>query len=260
MIGDEKPLGFKETAVPTRIDYVDETLNFMTGCSKVSPGCLNCYAEKMAMRLHAAKMFKYRRGFDVTLHPGVLADLRKRREKPGRRWLVCSMGDLFHDQVDFDFLDKAFDAMSRKPREIFLALTKRSHRMMVFANAYQERRGVWPENIWLGVTVECADYENRIQDLLRVTMAKKWISLEPLLAPPGLFLEPYLEDLDWVVAGAETGHGARPVDPAWFEQYRDECVEFDVPYWVKQVNAKHDQEVDGELWKQTPFEVSHDTT
>ena len=233
-------------AVGSKIEWTDATWNPVTGCNKVSPGCKLCYAERLAKRLKATGMPKYRNGFAVTLHPDVLeAPLRWR--KP-RTIFVNSMSDLFHHQVPDQFVRDVFSVMEQAHWHRYQVLTKRPERM-----ADLNAELPWPPQIWLGVSVESQRYLHRI-DLLRESGAViKFLSLEPLLGPlPDL----NFEGIDWVIAGGESGPGARPMEADWAREIRDQCVEAGVPFHFKQwggiFKKRHGRELDGRTWDEMP--------
>ncbi len=189
-------------AIGSKIEWTDATWNPVTGCNKISPGCKLCYAERLAGRLQRMGNPKYSEGFDVALHPDAL-ELPLHWRKP-RTIFVNSMSDLFHDKVPNEFVHQVFDIMERASWHYYQVLTKRPERA-VSLNAELP----WPEQVWLGVSVESERYVHRI-DLLRETdAAVKFLSLEPLLGPlPAL----NLDGINWVIVGGESGPGARPMD------------------------------------------------
>jgi protein gp37 len=211
----------------TRISWCDATWNPTTGCTKVSPGCKNCYAERVAKRLQAMGQPHYANGFKLTLHGDALL-LPLGWRKP-QRIFVDSMSDLFHEDVPLQFIQRVFDVMRSARRHQFQILTKRSDRLFL-VDPEIDAFG-WPDNVWMGVSVENADYANRIDDL-RVTHAvHKFLSLEPLLGPlPGL----NLEGIDWVIVGGESGPGRREMDIAWIEDIVAQCHAQGTPVFVKQ--------------------------
>ena len=206
------------------IEWTESTWNPVTGCTKISPGCKHCYAERMAIRLQAMGQANYRNGFRVTLHEHLL-EAPLKWKKP-QRIFVNSMSDLFHSDVPFPFIQRIFDVMRRAYWHQFQILTKRSERL---ANCSPEIR--WPANVWMGVSVENHDYTFRI-DHLRQTGAKvKFLSLEPLLGPlPSLDLR----GMDWVIVGGESGPKARPMKEPWVLDIRDQCQQARVPLFFKQ--------------------------
>src|SRR4030042_1413926 len=175
----------------SKIEWTESTWNPVTGCTKISPGCKNCYAERMALRLRAAGSPNYANGFRVTLHHHAL-EIPLRWRHP-RTIFVNSMSDLFHKDVPFDFISKVFDVMHRASRHRFQILTKRSDRLLELSS-----RLSWPENVWMGVTVENADCTFRIDHLRQTDAAIKFISFEPLLGPISSIK---LEGIDWSIVG-----------------------------------------------------------
>lgn len=223
------------------IEWTDATWNPVTGCSKISPGCKFCYAERMAKRLQAMGQRRYRNGFDVTLQPDVL-ELPLSWRSP-RLIFVNSMSDLFHADVPVEYIRRVFDVMIRADQHIFQVLTKRAERLSELAPLLP-----WPGNVWMGVSVENAEYTPRIRHLQRVPAAVRFLSVEPLLGPmPNL----PLRGIDWVILGGESGPGARPMEAAWAEQIRDRCVAAKVPFFFKQW---------GGVWKKRTGRVLHGRT
>jgi len=230
----------------SKIEWTQCTWNPVTGCTKISPGCLNCYAQRMAMRLQAMRQPNYRNGFRLTLHPHVLnAPLAWR--KP-RTVFVNSMSDLFHKSVPAAFIGDTFDVMERASQHIFQVLTKRSRRLAQLAPSL-----TWPQNVWMGVSVENADYRFRIDDLRETTAAVKFLSLEPLLAPLD---DLNLEGIDWVIVGGESGPGARPMQYPWVANIRDQCLDQNVPFFFKQWGGPNKKKtgrlLDQQTWNQMP--------
>jgi len=233
-------------AAKSSIEWTESTWNPLTGCTKVSPGCKHCYAERMAKRLKAMGQPNYANGFRLTLHEDVL-ELPLRWKKP-QMIFVNSMSDLFHKAVPIEFIQRTFDVMRRAHWHQFQVLTKRSERLLELDPLLQ-----WPENVWMGVSVENADYFWRIDDL-RITHARiKFLSLEPLLGPlPNLGLR----GIDWAIVGGESGPGARPMDPAWVVDIRRQCQRARVPFFFKQWGGVHKskagRQLDGRTWDQLP--------
>jgi protein gp37 len=228
------------------IEWTESTWNPVTGCTKVSPGCKFCYAERMAGRLQAMGQPNYRDGFALTLQPQML-ELPLRWKRP-QMIFVNSMSDLFHQEVPTSYIEKVFDVMKRAHWHRFQVLTKRSERLTKLG-----QRLDWAPNIWMGVSVETPTYRFRI-DHLRETGAKvKFLSLEPLLAP--------LPDLDlagihWIIVGGESGPGARPMDTDWVIDLREQCRRAVVPFFFKQwggVNKKKaGRLLEGRTWDEMP--------
>lgn len=207
------------------IEWTESTWNPVTGCTKVSAGCANCYAERMAHRLQAMGQPNYANGFGVTVHPHVLdAPLSWRRP---RRVFVNSMSDLFHEDVPDGFISRVFDVMREARWHTFQVLTKRSERLGEIAPRLD-----WPGNVWVGVTVESQDHAARVAHLRAAPgPAIRFLSMEPLLGPvAGLDLA----GIDWVIVGGESGPGARAMDPEWVLRIRDDCLASQVPFFFKQ--------------------------
>ncbi len=232
----------------TTIAWTEAAWNPVTGCTKTSPGCLNCYAEKMAKRLKAMGQKKYRDCFKVTTHPASL--LEPLRWRKPRRVFVVSMGDLFHEKVPFAFIDKVFAVMALCPQHTFQVLTKRAERMAEYIGDDPIRRAYLLDraagDVWLGVTAENQEYANkRTPHLLECPAAVRFVSLEPLLGPVDLheaicgaatltMQEPMESNLDWVIVGGESGPGARPCDIAWILDIVQQCEAAGVACFVKQ--------------------------
>lgn len=208
----------------TTIEWTECTWNPVTGCSKTSPGCKNCYAARMAHRLQAMGQKNYRNGFEVTTHPHML--LKPLAWRTPKMIFVNSMSDLFHEDVPDGFIERGFDVMEQADQHTFQVLTKRSQRLVEIASYLP-----WPENVWMGVSVETENYLFRINDLIETPAAIKFISFEPLLGPiPDLDLT----GIDWVIVGGESGPGARPMKKEWVTEIRDRCLEASVPFFFKQ--------------------------
>ncbi len=229
------------------IEWTESTWNPVTGCSKVSPGCKRCYAERMAKRLAAMGQRRYRKGFKVTLQPDIVK-LPLRWREP-RIVFVNSMSDLFHEEIPDTFIWRVFETMYGAHWHTFQILTKRSQRLAELAPFLP-----WPRNVWMGVSVESPRYVGRIADLLTVPSVVRFLSLEPLLAPmPGL----PLAGMDWVIVGGESGPGSRRMDPVWVRQIRDRCLEHEVPFFFKQWGGawkkRAGRVLDGRTWDEWPI-------
>lgn len=230
----------------TKIEWTESTWNPVTGCTKISEGCRNCYAERMAHRLKAMGQPNYSNEFAVTLHPHVVqAPFGWRRP---RMVFVNSMADLFHERVPVRFIQEVFEVMSMARHHTFQILTKRSDRLLELARLLP-----WPDNVWMGVTVENADYTFRITHLCRTPARVKFLSIEPMLGPiPGLDLT----QIDWVIVGGESGPKARPMRAGWVREIRDQCATSATPFFFKQwggVNKKKaGRELDGKTWDEIP--------
>ena len=217
----------------SRIEWTEVTWNPVTGCDRVSAGCDHCYALALAKRLKAMGAEKYRNdgdprtsgpGFGVTLHPATLA--QPCRWRGSKVVFVNSMSDLFHARVPLGFIRDVFDVIRETPQHTYQVLTKRAHRLGRIADRLD-----WPDNLWMGVSVESAAVVDRIEQL-RTTPAKtRFLSCEPLItALPRLDLE----RIDWVIVGGESGPHSRPMDPMWVEDIRDQCAGAGVAFFFKQ--------------------------
>ena len=230
----------------SKIEWTEVTWNPVTGCTKISHGCKNCYAERMSRRLRAMGMAKYRNGFSVTVHESVL-DEPLIWKKP-RLVFVNSMSDLFHKSVPTRFIDRVFDVMNEASQHTFQVLTKRPSRVRQLS-----ARLDWTPNIWIGVSVESEQWMDRIDVLRRTDARTKFLSLEPLLGPlTGL----ELDGIDWVIAGGESGPGARAMDAEWVREIRDNCVQSEVPFFFKQwggvFKKRTGRVLDGRTWDEMP--------
>ncbi len=228
------------------IEWTESTWNPVTGCTKISPGCKNCYAKRMAERLRLMGQPNYVNGFDLTLQPQAL-ELPLRWKKP-QRIFVNSMSDLFHEDVPLDFIQRVFDVMRRAHWHEFQVLTKRAERLERLSPLLD-----WSPNIWMGVSVENAQYTDRIDCLRRTGAAVKFLSIEPIIGPVG---EMDLSGIHWVIAGGESGPGARPMEREWVIDIRRQCRAARVAFFFKQwggVNKKKTGRVlDGRTYDEMP--------
>ena len=211
-------------ASQSSIEWTDATWNPVTGCSKVSAGCKFCYAERLAFRLQAMGQPRYADGFSVRLHDDLLD--APRRWRSSRLVFVNSMSDLFHESVPLPFVRQVFQTMSQYPQHVFQILTKRSRRLKESAAALP-----WPENVWMGVSVENSRVLSRVKDLLEVPAAVRFLSCEPLIGPLD---ELPLDGIDWVIVGGESGPGARPMRREWAMSVLRQCRTRGVPFFFKQ--------------------------
>jgi protein gp37 len=218
------------------------------GCTKVSPGCKHCYAETFAERFRGVPGHPFEQGFDLLLVPHKLdAPLRWRQP---RRIFVNSMSDLFHENVPDGFIEKVFEVMCAARWHTFQILTKRSARLRRLASHLP-----WPSNVWMGVSVESARYVARVEHLRDVSASVRFLSLEPLLAPVGRLP---LDGIDWVIVGGESGRGARPMDPAWARDVRNQCRSAGVAFFLKQLGGQRRKRsgneaiLDGRQWREFP--------
>ena len=233
-------------AQKSTIEWTGSTWNPVTGCVKISPGCLNCYAERMAKRLKAMGQPNYSSGFKLKLHEHAV-ELPLKWKKP-QTIFVNSMSDLFLKGIPEEFIMKIFRVMNEAHWHTFQVLTKRSDRLLDLSS-----RLSWTANIWMGVTVESRDYIRRIDHLRESRACVKFLSIEPLLGPlPKL----NLEGIDWVIVGGESGPGARPVDPVWVLNIRDQCNGASVPFFFKQWGGtrkkKAGRMLEGRTWDEMP--------
>jgi protein gp37 len=233
-------------ALSSSIEWTESTWNPVTGCTKISPGCKNCYAKRMAERLQLMGQPNYAKGFALTLQPHVL-ELPLRWKKP-QRIFVNSMSDLFHDDVPLRFIRDVFDVMRQASWHQFQVLTKRSARLAALARELD-----WPANVWMGVSVESAQYVFRVDHLRRTGAAIKFLSIEPLLGPVG---EINLHAIDWVIVGGESGPGAREMKREWVVEVRRQCRSAKVPFFFKQwggINKKRaGRLLDGRTYDELP--------
>lgn len=233
-------------AQESAIEWTDATWNPVTGCTKVSPGCKFCYAQRMANRLHAMGNPRYVNNFATTLQEDVVdAPLRWRRP---RRIFVNSMSDLFHERVPDAFILRVFETMQAAQWHTFQVLTKRSERLASLAPSLP-----WPSNVWMGVSVENSDFTYRVMDLSTVPAAVRFLSVEPLLGPvPRL----PLKHVDWVIVGGESGPKARPCNVEWVRAIRDRCASAGVAFFFKQWGGKRKKvtgrTLDGKTWDEYP--------
>ena len=228
------------------IEWTESTWNPVTGCTKVSAGCRNCYAERMARRLRAMGQPNYAKGFELALHEHSLeAPLVWRKPQT---IFVNSMSDLFHKGVPLAFIQEVFAVMRRASWHRFQILTKRAGRVSDLSGDLD-----WAPNIWMGVSVESQEYTNRIDRLRGTGAAVKFLSLEPLLGP---IANLDLAHMDWVIVGGESGPGARPMDPQWVRAVRDVCQHDGVPFFFKQWGGfnkkKAGRSLDGQTWDEMP--------
>jgi len=233
----------------TKIEWTESTWNPTTGCTKISSGCKNCYAERMSKRLYSMGLGKYKNGFELTIHPEVLNEPYSWHLP--RTVFVNSMSDLFHEEIPFDFVLKVFKVMNENPQHTFQILTKRANVVHEY-NQYLN----WSENIWMGTTVEDQENVKRIDYLSGTGAYIKFLSLEPLI---GKISDLNLKNIDWVIVGGESGPGARPMKEEWVIYIKDECLRQNVPFFFKQwggVNKKKSGRLlKGKIWEEMPFKV-----
>jgi protein gp37 len=237
------------------IEWTEATWNPTTGCDRTSPGCDNCYALTLAKRLKAMGVAKYQMdgdprtsgpGFGLALHPDTLDQPRRWRQQ--RTVFVNSMSDLFHNEVSTDYIRRVFEVIADTPQHQYQVLTKRSKRLAAVADELE-----WPDNLWMGVSIETAHYAFRVDHLREVPARIRFLSCEPLLGP--------LPDLDltgigWVIAGGESGAGARQLLLPWVSDLRDQCRAAGVPFFFKQWGGRTPKAggrvLQGRTWDEMP--------
>lgn len=233
-------------ATKSAIEWTESTWNPITGCTKISEGCFNCYAERMTKRLKAMGQPNYKNGFDLTVHPNTLE--KPLTWKTPQMIFVNSMSDLFHTNVPIDFILRVFSIMKTASWHQFQVLTKRADRL---AELNQELE--WSENIWMGVSVENQNYTSRIDKLQNTSAKIKFISFEPLLGPINKL---NLAGIDWAIVGGESGPGARVMEYDWAVKIREECQKSNVPFFFKQWGGvrkkKAGRVLDNKTWNEMP--------
>jgi len=233
-------------ASESSIEWTNATWNPVTGCTKVSPGCAHCYAERFAERWRGLKGSPYEQGFDLKLWDERL-ELPLTWRSP-KLIFVNSMSDLFHERVPLTFIKKVFKTMREAHWHTFQVLTKRSDRLAAWADKLD-----WPPNVWMGVSVENRRMMKRIDDLREVPAAVRFLSVEPLLEGLGRI---DLNGIHWVIVGGESGPGARPMESEWVTEIRDQCTRKKVPFFFKQwggvFKKNAGRELSGRTWDQMP--------
>lgn len=228
------------------IEWTESTWNPVTGCTKISPGCKHCYAERMAERLQAMGQSNYRNGFELTLQPQML-ELPLTWKRP-QTIFVNSMSDLFQDDVPLAYVQRVFDVMRRAHWHRFQVLTKRASRLAAVDPELE-----WAPNIWMGVSVESMKYAGRIDHLRSTRAHVRFLSLEPLL---GALPDLDLRGIHWAIVGGESGPRARPMAAAWALDIRDQCRRAGVPFFFKQWGGKNKKRagrvLDGRTWDEMP--------
>lgn len=235
----------------SKIEWTERTWNPITGCSKQSEGCQNCYAEKMAKRLKAMKNPRYVNEFNVTIHRD-LFNSPLSLKKPSIIF-VCSMSDLFHEKVDFEIIGELFKVMEKANQHIFQVLTKRPERMVEFCRGKKI-----PDNIWLGTSVELEKYQYRIDLLNQIDVKIRFLSCEPLL---GSLKNNRFEGISWIVVGGESGANSRDIDIEWVREIRDKCKNLNIPFFFKQWGGwnkkKNGHILDGKEYKEMPNDIQN---
>lgn len=234
----------------SQIEWTNTTWNPVTGCTKISAGCDNCYAERFSERFRGVKDHPFENGFDLTLRFDRVT--QPLGWKKPRMIFVNSMSDLFHKKVPSEFIADVFETMEQADWHVFQVLTKRSSLMKKFVNARYKDRSV-PKNIWLGTSVEDETKRSRIKHVQDTNATVRFLSIEPLIGPPGAL---DLSGIQWVIVGGESGPYARPMQLSWARSVRDQCIEQSVPFFFKQWGGYRPKsggrELDGKEWNEFP--------
>jgi protein gp37 len=242
--------GYEAMAENSSIEWTDATWNPVTGCTKITVGCDNCYAERFSERFRGTVGHPFEHGFDLLLRPERLNQPRDWRRP--RMIFVNSMSDLFHKEVPFEFIDRVFDTMEEADWHTYQVLTKRSSRMRDFLRS-RYSAGATPAHIWCGVSIEDASATARLRHLRQAPAVTRFLSIEPLLGPIGPI---DLSGISWVIVGGESGPGARKIDAAWVREVRDQCVAQGVAFFFKQWGGfrpkSGGRELDGREWNEFP--------
>lgn len=230
----------------TSIEWTELSWNPVTGCTKISPGCSNCYAERIAIRLQAMGQPNYKNGFKLSLHDNIIK-LPLSWKKPSMIF-VNSMGDLFHEDVPIDFIKKTIDIMKQASWHRFQILTKRSQRLLEINHLID-----WPNNVWMGVSIENNDYVFRLEHLRKTNAKIKFISFEPLIGPISKL---DTNGIHWVIVGGESGPRARPIRENWVINIQEQCAATGVPFFFKQWGGKNKKRngriLRGRTWDELP--------
>ena len=238
-------------AANSKIEWTDATWNPVRGCTKISPGCKHCYAERFAERFRGVPGHPFEQGFDLRLITEKLDD--PIRWKKSQRIFVNSMSDMFHEDVPFEYIQRTFEVMNRAAWHQYQILTKRAERLEAVSGSLP-----WAPHIWMGVSVEDADHLWRVDRLRRTKAHIKFLSIEPLLGPLGKI---DLRDINWVIVGGESGPGARPMQELWVTDIRDQCRKANVAFFFKQWGGvqkkRHGRALQGRTWDEMPEFASH---
>jgi protein gp37 len=237
-------------ATKTAIEWTNATWNPVTGCTKISAGCDNCYAERFAERFRGVPDHPFEHGFDLVLRPERL--LQPLSWRASKMIFVNSMSDLFHKEVPYSFVDRVFDTMERANWHVFQVLTKRSSRLRDYVNRrYSSAKA--PANIWLGASVEDGSKRSRVNHMAQTNASVRFLSIEPLIGPVG---DLDLASIEWVIVGGESGPRARPMDAAWVEDIRKQCRKARVPFFFKQWGGVRPKSggrmLNGKEWNEFP--------
>jgi len=232
----------------TKIEWTESTWNPITGCTKISSGCKFCYAEVMARRLKAMGQEKYKNGFELALHPDALNE--PYTWKKGKMIFVNSMSDLFHKEIQIEYIQKIFRVIKENPQHVFQILTKRADVLR-----YYDSEGwlEWPHNLWMGVTVESNEVMHRIDNLKSTGARVKFLSCEPLLTS---LPELNLQGIDWVIVGGESGRTPRPIKEEWVIDIKEQCLKMNVAFYFKQWGGTNKKKagkmLEGKVYKEMP--------
>jgi protein gp37 len=235
------------------IEWTNSTWNPVTGCTKISAGCDNCYAERFSERFRGVRGHPFENGFDLTLRP-------ERLEQPltwkkSQMIFVNSMSDLFHNNIPMDFIFNVFETMEKADWHIFQVLTKRSSLMRTFINERYKNEPA-PKHIWLGTSMEDHTKRLRIRHIQGTNASVRFLSIEPLIGPPG---DLDLTGIRWVIVGGESGPQARPMQVSWVRSVRDQCIAQNIPFFFKQWGGPRPKsggrKLDGHTWDQYPFTI-----
>jgi len=233
------------------IEWTDATWNPVTGCTKISPGCDNCYAERFSERFRDVPGHPFESGFDLTLRPARLE--QPLSWKKPRMIFVNSMSDLFHKEIPYYFVDKVFDTMEAASHHTFQVLTKRSTRLRTYINK-RYKDSLAPSHIWLGVSVENGSKKSRIKHLNETNASVRFLSIEPLIGSMGAI---DLSHIHWVIVGGESGPHHRPIKKEWVTDIRDQCQKTKTPFFFKQWGGfrpkENGRELNGAIWSEYPF-------
>ncbi len=231
----------------SKIEWTESTWNPTSGCTKISTGCKNCYAERMAKRLQAMGISKYKDGFQLAIHPEVLNEPFS--WKNPKFVFVNSMSDLFHEDMPLEYIKKVFTVINENPKHTFQVLTKRAEILEEYSPHLN-----WTKNIWMGVTVEDQTCVSRIDNLRKTSATVKFLSMEPLLSN---ISDINLTDIDWVIVGGESGPGARPMNESWVLNIKNQCSDYNVPFFFKQWGGVNKKKAGrlllGKTWDQMPI-------
>jgi len=238
-------------AESSAIEWTDATWNPVTGCTKISAGCDNCYAERFSERFRGVKGHPFETGFDLTLRPERLK--QPFDWKRPRMIFVNSMSDLFHKKIPLHFVSAVFETMERADWHTYQVLTKRSSLMQRFINERYKTKPA-PPHMWFGVSIEDAQARSRIAHLRKTNASVRFLSVEPLIGPVGRL---NLDDIAWVIVGGESGWGARPMEPEWALDVRDQCIDAGVSFFFKQWGGRSPKALgrllEGREWNEFPL-------